>query len=38
MLSKRRTNTVYPPLSTKVVDLIPCGQINAIEVVDYPRD
>ena len=38
MLSKGRTDTVYPPPSTEVVDLIPCGQINATEVVDYPRD
>ena len=38
MLGKGRTDTVYLPPLTEVVDLIPYGQINAIEVVDYPRD
>jgi len=38
MLGKGRTDIVYPPPLTEVVNLIPCGQINAIEVVDYPRD
>jgi hypothetical protein len=38
MLGKGRIDTVYPPPSTKVVSLVPCGQINAIEVVNYPRD
>jgi len=38
MLSKGRTDIVYPPPSTKVVSLVPCGQINAIKVINYPRD
>jgi hypothetical protein len=38
MLNKGRTDSVYLPPSTKVVSLVPCRQINAIEVVNYPRD
>jgi hypothetical protein len=38
MLSKGRTDSVYPLPSTEVVSLVPCGQINAAKVVNYPRD
>jgi hypothetical protein len=31
MLSKRRTNIIYLPLSTKVINLVPYKQINAKE-------
>jgi len=36
MLGEGRTDIVYPPPSTKVVGLVPCRQINAVEVVNYP--
>jgi hypothetical protein len=36
MLGKGQTDMVYPPLSTEVVNLVPCKQINAVEDAKLP--
>jgi len=36
MLGKGQTNIVYPPPSTKVVNLVPYKQINAIKDAELP--